>query len=123
MMQKSYIILDAMSTGNIPEIRGYLNYFDHANISLKTSDHYFEYESVPLDLYSYRYVMIDTYFVNRFDLRQEYKNDLARRITALDKLNFIPVFANLWERHNFKNSKTETLALFQHMLQKTNSSR
>jgi hypothetical protein len=26
-MQKSYIILDAMSTGNIPEIRGYLNYF------------------------------------------------------------------------------------------------
>jgi hypothetical protein len=123
MMQKSYIILDAMSTGNIPEIRGYLNYFDHANISLETSDHYFEYESVPLDLYSYRYVMIDTYFVNRFDLRQEYKNDLARRITALDKLNFIPVFANLWERHNFKNSKTETLALFQHMLQKSNSSR
>ena len=112
-----------MSTGNIPEIRGYLSYFDHANISLKMSDHYFEYESVPLDLYSYKYVMIDTYFVHRFDLRQEYKNELKRRITALDKLNFIPVFANLWERRNFKNSKPETLALFEHVLKKSNASR
>lgn len=130
-----------MSTGNIPEIRHYMGYFDHANISLKMSDHYFEYESVPLDLYSYKYVMIDTYFINRFDLRQEYKNDLARKITALNKLNFIPIFANLWEsrntwarhgepifanlweRRNFTNAKTATLELFQHVLKESNASR
>ena len=121
-MQKSYIILDAMSTGNIPEIRDYLSYFDHANISLKISDHYFEYESVPLDLYSHKYFMIDTYFVHRFDLRQEYKNELKRRITALDKLNFIPVFANLWERYDFKKVKPQSLALFEYALKKSNAS-
>lgn len=118
-MKNSYIILDAMSTGNIPETRGYLSYFDHAQISLRMSDHYFEHESVPLDLYSHKYVMLDTYFVKRFKLGQEYKDDLSRKLTVLNKLNFIPVFANLWERYNYKNADIETLALFQQVLKKS----
>jgi len=112
-MQKSYIILDAMSTGNIPEIRGYLSYFDHANITFEMSDHYFEYEFTPLELYSYKYVMIDTYFVNRFSIGKEYREELKRKIKSLTKLNFIPVFANLWERYDFKSSKPNTTQLFQ----------
>jgi hypothetical protein len=111
-MKKTYIILDAMSTGNIPEIRGYLGYFDHAHITIDMSDHYFEYESVPLDLYAYKYVIIDTFFVNRFSVGKEYREDLKRRIRSLTKLNFIPVFANLWERYDFKSSKPNTTQLF-----------
>jgi len=112
-MQKSYIILDAMSTGNIPEIRGYLSYFDHSTVTIDMSDHYFEYESMPLDLYNNKYVMIDTYFVNRFSVGKEYREELKRRIRSLTKLNFIPVFANLWERYDFKSSKPNTTQLLQ----------
>jgi hypothetical protein len=121
-MQKSYIILDAMSTGNIPEIRGYLSYFDHSNVNIAMSNHYFEYESMPLDLYSHKYVMIDMYFVNKFSIGKEYREELKRRIKSLAQLNFIPVFANLWERYDFKIEKPNTTQLF-HDLKNCNTSK
>jgi hypothetical protein len=105
-MKKAYIILDVMSTGNIPETRSYLEYFDHVGTSLKLSNHYFEHEFVPLDLYPYRYYMIDAMFADRVGVGQIYKNDLEARIKSLAKLGFTPVFANLWERFNYKEIQT-----------------
>jgi hypothetical protein len=96
-MKKVYIILDAMSTGDIPDVRRYLEQFDDPNYTFTLANHYFEYESQPLDGYDLKYMLIDTNFTTRFQIGPEYRTELTRRITSASKQGFRIVLYNLWE--------------------------
>ena len=85
-MKKIYVILDAMSTGNIPDVRNYLENFSDSKYQITMSNHYFEYESQQLDQYDLKYMLIDTAFTTRFSIGSEYQTELKRRITSAHRM-------------------------------------
>ena len=98
-MKKIYVILDAMSTGNIPDVRSYLENFVDPDYSLTLSDHYFEHEAHSLNDYHLKYMLIDLNFIIRFGSKKltKYHKELIQRVIEANDLGFRIVLYNLWE--------------------------
>lgn len=96
-MKTAYIILDAMSTGDIPDVRRYLEQFNDPEFSFTFSNHYFEHESRQMDDYDLKYMLIDTNFATRFRTGPEYREELKRKIISASRMKFKIVLCNLWE--------------------------
>jgi len=103
IMKKVYIILDAMSTGDIPNVKHYLEQFNDPNYQFTMSNHYFEYESQQLNQYDLKYMLIDTNFTTRFHAGSEYQTELKRRVVSAHKMGFKIVLYNLWENHQHQS--------------------
>lgn len=98
-MKKIYVILDAMSTGNIPDVRSYLENFSDLDYSLTLSDHYFEHEFHDMSDYHLKYMLVDINFIARFQNKKltKYRKELIRRVIEANELGFKIVLYNLWE--------------------------
>lgn len=99
-MKKIYVILDAMSTGNIPDVRTYLENFSDKDYSLTLSNHYFEYETLKMNEYHLKYMLVDLKFSRFHNVGPDYQNELARRIRKTVAMGFKIVLVNLWEDYD-----------------------
>lgn len=96
-MKRIYVLLDIMATGNIPDVRKYLENFNDQNYSFTFAQNYFEYETQKFNDYHLKYALLDTQFVEQFETGLDYLGELERRINVLTKLGFRIVLSNLWE--------------------------
>ena len=99
-MKKIFVILDAMTTGNIPDVRNYFNYFNDVDYKLVMVNNYFEHEMHSLNDYHLKYMLIDLNFLIHFRTGPEFREELKRRIIKTRKLGFRIVLCNLWEDSN-----------------------
>ena len=96
-MKKIYVLLDIMTTGNIPDVRNYIENFNDQNYDFTFAQNYFEYETQKFNDYHLKYALLDTQFAEKFETGLDYLGELERRIKVLTKLGFRIVLSNLWE--------------------------
>lgn len=96
-MKKIFIILDIMSTGNIPDVRDYLSKFSSSEYEITMVNHYFEHEMYTMSDFDHKFAIIDFPFIDRHGILPQFEIEITLRIKRLHSLGFKTVFQNLWE--------------------------
>jgi hypothetical protein len=96
-MKKIFIILDIMSTGNIPDVRDYLSKFSNPEYEITMVNHYFEHEMYAMGDFDHRFAIIDFPYITSRGILPQFETEIKLRTKKLHSLGFNIVFQDLWE--------------------------